>query len=686
MQRFNASTNTYSTIKSLTSTSYKDIERVSATVYKYRVRAYKIVNGKRVYGPYSNVANCATDPLKVENLKKRSVSTSYIAIEWSKVARADGYAIYRSTTRDGSYSKIETVTGSNLYYKDEDLSSGKTYYYKVRAYKKADSTNYGSYSNILAATTRPATVTNFAQSSSTTSSITLSWNKDPNVSGYEIRRATSKDGEYKVLKEITKNSITTYTNSFLSSGSKYYYQIRSYKVLDGTTYYSDFSNEIAAACKPSKVTGLKKETSTDTYAKLSWGKVTNASGYQIRRSTSEDGTYSKIGEVSGSSTLTYTDKSVSSGNIYYYKVRAYKSADKTQYGAYSSAVSAVIYPKKVTGLKKILGTSSSTKLSWNKVDSGSGYKIERATSKDGKYTLIKKITNNSTTTYTDTGLTNNKTYYYRIKAYKTISSKEYDGKYSDILTAPCKKFVPVTSISLDKTNNKIKINDEFMLTATIKPLDATDKKIIWKSSNTSVAKVDSTGKVTGVGRGSAIISAVSNFDNKIVATCTVIVNDINADDIFVKQETNYTCTLASAVMLYRRELCLQGKTYDDVNETNLRPYAWTDGQGLNGTIIYKGITAKGNVDIASTSDKKSYLIEILKHHEEGIIIYDYSKPHAVLLTDYDANNDIFYCADPQSDAPKGRIQLEKAKMYEIGEGSTQDRIINHIDHIWYIVK
>lgn len=88
---------------------------------------------------------------------------------------------------------------------------------------------------------------------------------------------------------------------------------------------------------------------------------------------------------------------------------------------------------KVKSLSTASRTSTSIKLKWSKVSSSSGYEIYRSTSKSGKYTLVKTLSGSSSTTYTNTKLTSNKTYYYKVRAYKIYKKKYYYGSYSSIL-------------------------------------------------------------------------------------------------------------------------------------------------------------------------------------------------------------------------------------------------------------
>lgn len=74
---------------------------------------------------------------QVKNLKKKTASKTSITLSWSKVSGADGYIVYRSTSKNGTYKKVKTITsGSKTSYKDTGLAKNTTYYYRVRAYKK----------------------------------------------------------------------------------------------------------------------------------------------------------------------------------------------------------------------------------------------------------------------------------------------------------------------------------------------------------------------------------------------------------------------------------------------------------------------------------------------------------------------------------------------------------------------
>lgn len=83
--------------------------------------------------------------------------------------------------------------------------------------------------------------------------------------------------------------------------------------------------------------------------------------------------------------------------------------------------------------------------------------------------------------------------------------------------------VPVTGVSLNKSETTLNVGGTAQLTATVTPTNATNQNVTWESSNPSVATVDESGKVTAIAPGEATIT-VTTEDGSKTATCTVIVH------------------------------------------------------------------------------------------------------------------------------------------------------------------
>lgn len=174
---------------------------------------------------------------------------------------------------------------------------------------------------------------------------------------------------------------------------------------------------------------VKASSSSYNSNKLSWNKVKGASGYEVLRATSKTGTYKLVKTITSGSTVSYTDTKLATGKTYYYKVRAYRTVDKKRvYSSYSSIVSAK--PVLKTPSVKLTSGSKKATIKWEKISGASGYEVYRATSKSGKYSKIKTITKNSTVSYVNSSLTKNKTYYYKVRAYRTVNGKKIYSSYS----------------------------------------------------------------------------------------------------------------------------------------------------------------------------------------------------------------------------------------------------------------
>ena len=81
----------------------------------------------------------------------------------------------------------------------------------------------------------------------------------------------------------------------------------------------------------------------------------------------------------------------------------------------------------------------------------------------------------------------------------------------------------VTSITLDKSSLSLMEGDDYTLTATVNPSNASDKSLRWSSSNSSVAIVSASGKVSAIQAGTATIMAIANDGSGVETTCSVTV-------------------------------------------------------------------------------------------------------------------------------------------------------------------
>lgn len=173
---------------------------------------------------------------------------------------------------------------------------------------------------------------------------------------------------------------------------------------------------------------------------LKWAAVKNAEKYEVYRSSSKGGLYTK--KIT-TDELGCTDTSAKAGYTYYYKVRAV-TADGTK-GDYSS----VVYRTCDCAAPVVKGGNNAATgkvtLTWDKVSGAKEYVVYRADYSNGTYT---KMYTTKNTSYTNTTANAGYTYYYKVKAisYKTAYA---DSAMSNMVTRTCDCAAPVVKIALN---------------------------------------------------------------------------------------------------------------------------------------------------------------------------------------------------------------------------------------------
>ena len=159
---------------------------------------------------------------------------------------------------------------------------------------------------------------------------------------------------------------------------------------------------------------------------LKWNAVTGAAKYEVYRSYSENGPYTKYSTVTGT---TYTNTAyLENGTTYYYRVRALNSSGVA--GAYSSVVY-VTYKQTLSAPTVTGGNDSQGRptLKWNAVSGAARYEVYRARSRSGEYIKYSTVTG---TSYTNTSyIEDGNTYYYKVRALKSDGTA---GAWSSIVS------------------------------------------------------------------------------------------------------------------------------------------------------------------------------------------------------------------------------------------------------------
>lgn len=169
--------------------------------------------------------------------------------------------------------------------------------------------------------------------------------------------------------------------------------------------------------------------------RISWTKCDLADGYAIYR-MNDDGTYSILKYITDNTILSYVN-TVTSGVTYTYKVSPYRMEGNKKVFLARSAPSAPMSAKALPAAPKLQSTNMAAynkiRIMWSKVNGCEGYVIYRSEAEDGKYIVLKTVTQASATNYVNVVKTST-TYYYKIRAFVTVNGKKIYGDYSNILS------------------------------------------------------------------------------------------------------------------------------------------------------------------------------------------------------------------------------------------------------------
>lgn len=420
-----------------TETTYSLENLTNGMDERFKVRAYSVKSdGTTTYGSYSSTLKVRTLPGKVEAVVPKDCDSTSAAIEWEPVTGASGYRIRTYDAVTQKYTTKGTTTKTS--YKVTGMQPRETAQIIVQAYVTINGSKkkYGVASELYTINSglEPVTVVDLAKL--TTDQISLTWDSQEDISGYEV---DCYDEEAQLIStECVQEA--AYTKEGLVAGKEYQFEVRSYlEMEDGTKMYGAFSDMYSLKTLPQKVTGLKAQNVEETNLKLTWDEVTGADGYFVYVFDTEK---KKSDPLKTVDTNSCEIESLLAGTTYHYKVAAYvEVADENYNGKLSSAYKVVtkeakpVKPEKVTGMKVTKVGKTSATISWKKQDKVSGYRVYLYDKNTKKSTFLNATSKNS---FTLKGLTSATQYYVKVKAYHKNDGKKLYGTASNALSVKTK--------------------------------------------------------------------------------------------------------------------------------------------------------------------------------------------------------------------------------------------------------
>ncbi|MFT7506865.1 MAG: prepilin-type N-terminal cleavage/methylation domain-containing protein, partial [Acidimicrobiales bacterium] len=265
---------------------------------------------------------------------------------------------------------------------------------------------------VIGDTTPPSNPTDLAATGGITQ-VSLSWNAntESDLAGYTLFRRIGSSGSFSQI----ASGLTTsnYTDTGLSNSTQYFYRITATDTSNNESGNSNTANAITIdTIPPSNPTDLAA-TGGITQVSLSWNANTESdlAEYTLFRRIGSSGSFSQI--ASGLTTSNYTDTGLSNSTQYFYRITATDTSNNESGNSNTANAITIdtIPPDNPTSLAAVPGDAQ-VSLAWNANTESdlAGYRLYRGTINGGPYNAISGLLN--TTSFNNTGLTNNTKYYY----------------------------------------------------------------------------------------------------------------------------------------------------------------------------------------------------------------------------------------------------------------------------------
>ncbi len=347
-----------------------------------------------------------------------------IEVNWNAIENAESYIVYRSVLSGSNWSKWSAIKKgvTTTSYVDTTVKLGTKYKYTVRA------VNGDKMSKYVGTTGSTYNVTPTVKVAVASNGIKVSWSTVANATGYTVYKSeynskTKKWSNWKTMGTV-KASKTSWTDKSVKSGTHYKYTIRAVngKVL------SSYNKTGAATLYLAQPT--VKIANASTGVKVSWSKVTGATGYTVYRSEYKNGAWTKWASrgTAKANKTSWTDTKVASGVQYKYTVRAINGSVKSTYVS-SNTVLYLAQPK--TTVKAV---SNGINVAWTQSTGATGYTVYRMeyNAKTKKWSGWKKMgtAKSSKTNWTDKSAKKGVQYKYTVKAVNGKTASTYKASSS----------------------------------------------------------------------------------------------------------------------------------------------------------------------------------------------------------------------------------------------------------------
>ena len=221
-------------------TTFRKAGLAPSTVYKFRVRAYKIDGKAELYGNYSSTVTARTNPSVITGAVLGGRAADALRVNWSKNTSADGYIV--EMYQGENWVRVAKITdNSTTTFRKAGLDASTVYKFRVRAYKMDGTTAlYGNYSSTVTARTNPSVMTGVKIGGVANDALRVNWNKNASAQGYIIEMYQGE--KWLRVAKITDNNTTTFRKAGLAKNTTYKFRVKAYYMSGKTALYGNYGS------------------------------------------------------------------------------------------------------------------------------------------------------------------------------------------------------------------------------------------------------------------------------------------------------------------------------------------------------------------------------------------------------------------------------------------------------------
>jgi hypothetical protein len=560
-------------------------------------------------------SNTVTTPDEVPtSLTASNVGGQFpVTLNWnyaiSSSTSGEGFIIERATN-GVNYTLLAQLNNiTSRTYQDNTGTQGQlTYYYRIKAIHSG--ANVSAWSNTAIVTnTLPNAPTGLSVTQGLGKIANLVWTGNNTTASYEIYR--SGNGGTSFTNVGNSGTTASYSdNTVPLYGIAYQYKVRAVNNNGASAYSNTVSITLADNVPPASPTNLvvTAPQNSGILLNLSWTDNANdETGFSVERATASAGPFSVITTTAANATTYSNNTGLTQGTVYHYRVRAIKTVGANTYNSGYTLTANATAPGFLAPVNQVATPFSNTEImiTWqNLAAAATGVEIHRSTTSTGVYTLLATVSPTAIT-YTNTGLTANTTYFYKLRAVisspaqQTAFTTAVSAKTHTLFTNPPSGLTAVKlasgTIKLDWVDNSTTENG-FEVYQSIN--SSTGPFLLITTTAANISTYTNTGltagntyyyKVRGIKKTGTVVTSVTAFSNVAslnltarLATSGVYAEQRNENKISVspnpasnKVQVNFTAENSGTVKLVL------------VNENGNTVYAvnWRLQKGANSTQI-----------------------------------------------------------------------------------------------------